>query len=107
MNSCIGTCSLCGGRVVVPEVWMSVEPTVPECESCGATKREHGPVIEMEPRRYGDPFGTFRPPTTYEAATDYDPAATWDGRGPGLITGGSSVVCGGPQWPCPDVRFRS
>ena len=44
----IGTCSLCGGRVVVPKVWHGVTPPVPTCESCGATKRpEYGPVIDM------------------------------------------------------------
>ena len=51
MNTTIGTCSLCGGRVSAPTVWFGIYPPVPECESCGATKREHGPVVEMEPRR--------------------------------------------------------
>ena len=42
----LGTCSLCGGHVVVPTMWMSVLPCRPTCQSCGATKAD-GPVIEM------------------------------------------------------------
>lgn len=49
MNRTVGACSLCGGRVVVPAVWLGVNPPIPECESCRATpRRPHGPVIEME-----------------------------------------------------------
>lgn len=45
----IGTCSECGGPVVLPS--MSVDP-VPYCRRCGATKRQpYGPVIPMEPRK--------------------------------------------------------
>jgi hypothetical protein len=53
MNSytTIGTCSLCGGRVSVPSIWMGIIPPTPTCESCGATMREHGPVVEMTPAR--------------------------------------------------------
>ena len=47
----IGTCSLCGGPVRVPVAFMSVNQPVPRCANCGATKRGHGPVIEMERRR--------------------------------------------------------
>jgi hypothetical protein len=45
----IGTCSLCGGRVVVPVVVMSGFPVEPWCSSCGAVKREpiHGPILDM------------------------------------------------------------
>lgn len=47
MKKVIGTCSLCGGAVVSDEVG---EFPIPECESCGATKRfPYGPVIDMEP----------------------------------------------------------
>lgn len=54
----IGTCSLCGGAVTVPMVWMGVIPPTPTCSSCGAHRASHGPVIEMEqPYRPGvDPF---------------------------------------------------
>ncbi len=45
----IGTCSVCGGRVLVPSVWWGVIPPVPTCESCHATARSHGPVIDMLP----------------------------------------------------------
>lgn len=47
----VGTCSICGGRVSVPFAWWGIYPPVPTCESCGATKRDHGPVVDMEPKR--------------------------------------------------------
>jgi hypothetical protein len=47
----IGTCSLCGGRVSVPSVYHSVIPPEPTCESCGAVRASHGPVIDMRPAR--------------------------------------------------------
>lgn len=48
----IGTCSICGGAVCVPHTWMSVNPPVPTCNSCGAVpKQSHGPIIEMEPTK--------------------------------------------------------
>lgn len=48
-KQCIGTCSNCGGQVTVPTIYWSVIPPVPTCESCGATARPHGPVIDMNP----------------------------------------------------------
>lgn len=49
MDNRIGTCSICGGAVVVPN--MMVNP-VPYCQQCGATvKNPHGPVVQMEPRK--------------------------------------------------------
>lgn len=45
----IGTCSICGGRVCTPDVWYGVIPPVPTCDQCGATKRDHGPIIDMKP----------------------------------------------------------
>lgn len=46
MNDVIGTCSLCGGPVKLPN--MMVNP-LPCCQNCGAiAKRPHGPIIEME-----------------------------------------------------------
>ena len=49
----VGTCSLCGGPVVVPRIWWGVGPfPPPRCQNCGAVaKEDHGPVIPMEPRR--------------------------------------------------------
>lgn len=45
MDNRIGTCSECGGAVVVP--MYSVNPT-PHCEHCGAIPMApHGPVIPM------------------------------------------------------------
>jgi ribosomal protein S27E len=50
MNQTVGTCGNCGGRVSVPESWLSTVPPVPACERCGATVAQpHGPVIEMTP----------------------------------------------------------
>lgn len=52
MDKTVGTCSRCGGRVVVCEPWFSVRPQVPHCESCGATMaKPHGPTIPMNPPR--------------------------------------------------------
>lgn len=45
----LGTCSLCGGPVTVPDVWGGILPPVPCCQSCGAVRKQpHGPVIDME-----------------------------------------------------------
>jgi hypothetical protein len=45
----IGTCSICGGRVSVPDHWMGIHPPIPTCDSCGAhMKQPHGPVVPME-----------------------------------------------------------
>lgn len=47
MSIPIGTCSNCGGPVVVPS--MMINP-VRHCERCGATARHpYGPVIDMVP----------------------------------------------------------
>lgn len=43
----IGTCSICGGPVTVPDLWGGVVPPIPTCSQCGAVKAGHGPVIEM------------------------------------------------------------
>lgn len=61
----IGTCSLCGGRVVVDSVHMSVVPPTPTCERCGAVKAEHGPVIDMTPA----PVATREWPTLSNSTT--------------------------------------
>jgi hypothetical protein len=42
-----GTCSLCRGRVTLPDVWFGTEPPVPTCEKCHAVAKTDGPVIEM------------------------------------------------------------
>ena len=49
----IGTCSECGGPVVMPVSYLSVIPPTPYCKQCGATKLENGPVIPMRPSRGG------------------------------------------------------
>jgi len=46
----IGTCSLCGGPVVIPDTWYGVCRPIPSCERCGAIpKTTFGSVIEMTP----------------------------------------------------------
>lgn len=58
MNLSVGTCSICGGRVTVPELWAATVPPIPACESCGATKKQpHGRVVELEPRPPRRAFG--------------------------------------------------
>ena len=47
-SSVIGTCSLCGGPVLVPLVYHCITPPTPTCARCGATKAL--PVIKMTPR---------------------------------------------------------
>ncbi len=50
MNKTVGTCSQCRGRFCVPYVWYGINPPIPECESCGATKKQpHGSLIDMQP----------------------------------------------------------
>lgn len=50
----IGTCSICSGPVTVPTIWHGVIPPTPTCRKCGAIKAaDYGPVIKMEPRRWG------------------------------------------------------
>lgn len=44
----VGTCSICGGQVTIDTIFWSIVPPVPTCERCGATAKQHGPVIEME-----------------------------------------------------------
>ena len=48
----VGTCSICGGEVVLPVVyWIVVQP-VPACKRCGAkTNQPKAPVIDMEPSK--------------------------------------------------------
>lgn len=50
MRITIGTCSICGGRVSIPNEWLSVTPPIPTCDGCGAKPvQPHGPIIQMEP----------------------------------------------------------
>lgn len=44
----LGTCSLCGGQVTIPEIWYGVVPPVPSCARCGAIAALPSlPVIPM------------------------------------------------------------
>jgi len=50
MDRTVGTCSECGGRVTLPDVWMAIIPPIPTCKSCGATQKQpYGPIIKMVP----------------------------------------------------------
>lgn len=58
MDKVMGTCSKCGGRVVLPEAWMGVKTPVLRCDNCGATKKQpYGPVIDMEGGKVVDDYG--------------------------------------------------
>ena len=47
----IGSCSVCGGPVQVPEETSAEKPSVPTCSQCGATAaNDHGPVLKMNPQ---------------------------------------------------------
>lgn len=48
MNKVIGSCSLCGGPVVAPDVWYGINLPTPTCVQCGAKARPSGPVIPMQ-----------------------------------------------------------
>jgi hypothetical protein len=49
-HNVLGSCSICGGPVVVPTAYWSVIAPIPECASCGAIKADtHGPVVPMVP----------------------------------------------------------
>ncbi len=43
----IGTCSLCGGPVQIPQMWGGLVPPDPTCAKCGAVAARYGPVIPM------------------------------------------------------------
>ncbi len=50
MDAVIGTCSICGGPVMVPAVWYGIEPPIPTCRNCGAVREQtYGPIIPMRP----------------------------------------------------------
>jgi hypothetical protein len=62
----IGTCSLCGGRVVKR---CACEDGRAECESCGAHEAVHGPVIPMvQPRCTGPVYIPYIPYIPYITA---------------------------------------
>jgi hypothetical protein len=51
MDMVIGSCSICGGNVVVPKVWYGMQTPMPTCSKCGAI--EQLPVIKMAPTLTG------------------------------------------------------
>jgi hypothetical protein len=44
----VGSCSKCGGNVIVHELWMATTPEIPQCERCYSKKKQTLPVIQME-----------------------------------------------------------
>jgi hypothetical protein len=48
----VGKCGICGGRVVVPAVWLGVIPPTPTCEKCGAVVDDTAflPTLPMKPK---------------------------------------------------------
>lgn len=48
----VGKCGHCGGIVTVPTMWHSVNPPIPECESCGAQvdQTANMPTLPMKPK---------------------------------------------------------
>lgn len=68
----IGTCSICGGSVQVPDAWWGTNPPVPVCSKCGATPiAPHGPMIPMRP----NPMPGI--PQTTDPIVDPDWKTTW------------------------------
>jgi hypothetical protein len=65
----IGSCSICGGNVTVPDTWYGINPPVPRCDSCGAIKRTR-PVIDMEPVPVAP---TYQSPHPVVPLTPYQP----------------------------------
>lgn len=49
MYKVLGSCSICGGNVVIPLVWMGIYPPTPYCNSCGAVREEEKKIIKMKP----------------------------------------------------------
>lgn len=47
-NKVIGTCSECGGRVCVPEIWNGINPPIPTCEGCKRIPVSEKPIIQMK-----------------------------------------------------------
>lgn len=49
---CVGKCGNCGGRVIVPTVWMGVNPPIPRCEKCGSSVDQTAglPTLPMQPK---------------------------------------------------------
>lgn len=46
----LGTCSICKGSVVVPEMWGGRVPPIPTCQWCQARARQpYGTEIAMQP----------------------------------------------------------
>jgi len=48
--TCIGSCSLCGGKVCVFSGAWNGQPPEPTCHGCGARKKTDKPVIDMVKR---------------------------------------------------------
>lgn len=64
-ESVIGTCGICGGRVVEwIGGWLGMQRPVTHCKKCGAVPKGTNPVIPMEPKRQSpiNGYGLSIPP---------------------------------------------
>ncbi len=80
MDKTIGTCSECGGAVVLPEFYHSVVPPKPTCANCGAVAAEHGPVIQMAKRPHPSNMTYFYPAVVTPVNLPHphvNPCPTW------------------------------
>lgn len=48
MDKIVGICGNCGGNVVLPDAYLSINPPVPRCNSCGAEAKRNLPIVEMQ-----------------------------------------------------------
>lgn len=81
----IGTCSLCGGPVVTPDVWHGIQRPPRTCERCGAHAVDYGPVIPMTPAHSPRPQHPWWGSGTHDSTVD---------TGSETITWGMGSDCG-------------
>lgn len=61
----VGTCSSCGGPMMVPDLWGSVIPPTPKCSVCGAVAAKYGPVIQTVPEQKHESGGSSSDTTEF------------------------------------------
>ena len=69
----LGTCSLCGGRVSMPDAWSTIAAPQPRCQSCFAVPEQAwGPIIRMRPEMLPNTVSTAEPPDIAALVKAYD-----------------------------------
>ena len=95
-NHIVGTCSRCGGYVVVPALWLGVVPPTPTCSSCGAVAAPTGlPVIDTIPAKHFPTTDkiTIQHTGPHRVQTTTDKVTVWtDNLDPNLCS-----YCGQPK----------